>query len=167
MARLSLGAISRAEPWWSDHDLLFAPQLSERSELIAGRDEAGFWLFMEFLAAAAAAAILCAIGIWGGARRSLSRPAFAVLALQLLSLPMLFGALTADSFQPAVQMSDGQIGWIVWEDPSSVTLFVQGARPVLIRHGKSERPDLTVIGFERILHARVEGSSATRAKEGS
>jgi hypothetical protein len=153
---LSFTMIGMAEPWWSDHDLLFAPQLSERAAMIAGTDESTSWLFMEYLAASVAAGVGAAIAIRAGVRRSVLFVAFGALGLQLLSLPMLYGALSADTFQPKVQLTDGSTGWIVWEGPASMTMFIDSGRPTLIRRSKQDsQSPLTIVGFERILHRLV------------
>ena len=153
---LSFAMIGMAEPWWSDHDLLFAPQLSERAATIAGSHDSTSWIFMEYLAASIAAGVGTLIAAWAGVRRSVLVAAFAALALQLLSLPMLYGALSADTFQPKVQLTDGSTGWIVWEGPASITLFVDTGRPTLIRRSKQDsQSPLTIIGFERILHRLI------------
>jgi hypothetical protein len=158
---MSFTMIGMAEPWWSDHDLLFAPQLSERAAMIAGTDESTSWLFMEYLAAAVAAGAGTLIAASAGVRRPVLFAAFAALALQLLSLPMLYGALNADTFQPKVQLADGSTGWIVWEGPASLTLFVDVGKPTLIRRLKPDsQSPLTIVGFERILHRLVVGPHA-------
>jgi hypothetical protein len=145
-------SVRRAEPWWSGNPLFFETSLSPCVGVIATDN----WVlaYMVSVLLTCGTALLAAVASWGRMSRALMTVVYLALGIQLLSLPMLFGALTADQPWPKVTTGDGQAGWLVWEDAESLTYFQEAPSARLVRLRKSDAGTITVLGYERILRRR-------------
>jgi hypothetical protein len=161
---ISLVAITRAEQWLLLQDLLFVTDLEGDALIIAAQGDEWHWIFLKYLAATVASGALILVTVrrathtrlWAGA-------ATLALAVQMLSLPMLFGVLTADSPRARIILN-GQRGWLMWEDGGTL-IYLRDSAPLEVeRHAKSAEQVITIAGYDRVLRRRVPAAATQPTK---
>jgi hypothetical protein len=81
----------------------------------------------------------------------------AAIAVQLLTLPMLYGIMRADTPRPVVSFGGDQRMFLVWEEGDTM-VFVTHQKPVqVVRKQKASLPELTIVGVGSVFEARWNG----------
>jgi hypothetical protein len=143
------------------------PQAAWLSDLMAREDDVPITLFFAGLVASVmitgSLLILAGRRAGGAGARVLFRLLAFLVAVQLLLLPVNYGALIADKTLPRVASLDGEIplrpgddAWLVWEGESGITYLLrrgpgEARTRSLVTLRRSELKRTEIVGYNKIL----------------
>jgi len=156
----ALRSIVAARPWTNLHDLLYATGLDPAvAGVLAGNGAEQYTIFKVHLAVSFVCVLLTAVALWSPLAKGWGIAALAAVAAQFLSLPLLFGALTADRAKPRVRFANGETGLLVWEDKDAWMCLRMEPPAAVLRKPKTPNETVTVTGYARVLCSRTPGEA--------
>jgi hypothetical protein len=154
----ALRSVQAARSWTSLHDLLFEPGFRpEVANVLNANLLEWYRIFDWHLTLSLGCALLTAAALRSPLSRAWGAIALATVAAQFLSLPLLFGAITADRPKPRIKFQNGETGLLVWEDKDVWMYLRTESPPVVVRRPKDSKDTVMVTGYRRVLCAQLPG----------